>query len=83
MGVEERNNDAIHISNGACNPVAVASAIHRHASEILAEGNGMDPIRDDPAMRLMVHQLAFLMKTSELEDLSVYRELREHCQINQ
>lgn len=59
--MSDRIKDAKHIiDGGACNPVAVAGTIHRHSQAMLQEGTGMTAIRKDPALRLMVYQLAHL-----------------------
>lgn len=58
--IERRNKDALHIIDGACNPVAVAGCIHRHSWEMLEAGAGTDTIKKDPAIRLMVYQLAHI-----------------------
>jgi hypothetical protein len=66
--MRNRFDDAVHISGGACNPVAVAGTIHKHSLEMLRSGSGMDTIRNDPAMRLMVYQLAYLFNVSEFDN---------------
>ena len=53
-----RFQDAIDISAGACNPIAVAGVIHKHLLDMMP--GGMTAMRQDPAIRLMVYQLAFL-----------------------
>jgi hypothetical protein len=53
-----RFQDAIDISAGACNPIAITGVIHKHMLEMLDKG--MTTIRQDPAIRLMVYQLAYL-----------------------
>jgi len=60
--MRNRFDDAVFIQNGACNPVAISGTIHKHCLEMLHSGMGMDTIRQDAAMRLMVHQLAFLFR---------------------
>ena len=65
--MRNRFDDAYFINNGACNPVAVSGTIHKHCLEMLRSGSGMDSIRCDPAMRLMVHQLAYLFNVGEFD----------------
>lgn len=61
--MSKRHGNAILISDGACNPSGIAHAIVEACQEIRAEPHhrGTDELRADPALRLMVHQLAFLM----------------------
>ena len=66
--IQRRNKEAVLISNGACNPEVITVPIHRHLKAMIEDGMGMDAIREDPAIRLMVHQLAFLMSVPELDE---------------
>lgn len=50
--------DALSVSEGACNPIAITGVIHKYMLEMMDKG--MTTIRQDPAIRLMVHQLAYL-----------------------
>lgn len=77
MGLKKRNKDARHIIDGACNPVAIADAIHEHSLEMLSEGEGMDGIRGDPALRLMVYQLAHLFGVFTLPGTEFCRLMSE------
>lgn len=58
----KRHNDAIAIQAGACNPSGIALAIVDACREIReSDGfSGTAQICSDPAVRLMVHQLAFI-----------------------
>lgn len=58
----KRHNDALAIQCGACNPSGIALAIVEACREIRAQQNhkGTAEITSDPAVRLMVHQLAYL-----------------------
>lgn len=69
----KRHSDALFIANGAVNPSAIAMAIFEACQEIRAEPNhkGTQQLYDDPAIRLMVHQLSYLTK-AELIDNSVF-----------
>ena len=64
-----RYNQALDIEAGACNPSGIARTLVRAIAEFQAspEYAGTDSLRADPALRLMVHQLAFLMNTTELD----------------
>lgn len=58
----KRHRDAVAIQHGACNPSAIARSIVSATDEI-RDGKpftGTDQITSDPAIRLMVHQLAFI-----------------------
>lgn len=73
-----RYNDALMIQESACNPKGIANTFLERAREI--EG-GTDDIKNDPALRLIVHQLAFLMGVYQIDnDLTTYGELRQICQ---
>ena len=58
----KRHSDAIAIQLGACNPSGIAHSIVSACQEIRAETGftGTAQITSDPAIRLMVHQLAFI-----------------------
>lgn len=63
----KRYSDAIAISDGASNPSGIAHAIIDACAEIRSEGKGNDAMRYDPALRLMTHQLGFLLGFNEFE----------------
>ncbi len=54
-----RHKDALTIQN-ACNVSGVAHAVIRACQEVRDEGGDGNALYKDPAIRLMVHQLAFL-----------------------
>lgn len=56
----KRHKDALAIQGGACNPVAIVNSMRAAIEEIRAEQPGWDAIREDFALRLMIHQLTFL-----------------------
>jgi hypothetical protein len=68
MQMAKRHRDALLINEGACNPSGIAHAIVDACQEIRAEPNhtGTDQMRRDPALRLMVNQLSFLMGNGEM-----------------
>lgn len=77
-----RFSDAIYISDGACNPVAVAHTINHHMSIMHQNGSSSTEIREDPALRLMVHQLAFLMNVQQLDsEVCAWSHLRHKCEV--
>lgn len=73
----KRFQDAIHIQQGACNIRAIARALANAADE--AAHAGQQP-KDDPAVRLIVHQLAFLCGAGEIDDdMTLYGRLVDAC----
>ena len=60
--MSNRHNDAMTIQLGACNPSGIAHSIVQACCEIRSEPSftGTAQICSDPAIRLMVHQLAFI-----------------------
>lgn len=65
----KRHKDALFIQAGACNPSAIALTFAEACREMraLPGHKGTNELRQDPALRLMVHQLAYLMGISEYE----------------
>jgi hypothetical protein len=78
----KRHLDAIAIQLGACNPSGIALSIVDACREIRAGNgfNGTDQITCDPAVRLMVHQLAFICKADDAHIDEVYGALIEECE---
>jgi hypothetical protein len=79
-----RHSDALAIQAGACNPSGIAHSIVAACAEIRAEPNtGTAQITSDPAVRLMVHQLAFICGViSGAEELArepSYSEAHAEC----
>lgn len=74
-----RYRDALMISDGACNPSGVALAIAQACREIHATGGDTKAIANDPAVRLMVHQLAFICGVPTNETLTAWEEWRTLC----
>ena len=60
--MSQRHKDAVAIADGACNPPAIANAICRGLNEIREnpEGWSTHEMTDDPAIKLMASQLAYL-----------------------
>ena len=78
----KRHDDALFIQQGACNPSGIAHSIVEACQEMRAEPghSGTNEITSDPAIRLMVHQLAFLCHVAEIDSASdVYGKLTEAC----
>ena len=78
----KRNRDALAISDGACNPVAIVNSMVAAIAEMRAQPNfsGWDELRDDPALKLMTHQLAFLQGIPTCESLDDWSEWRKACE---
>ena len=60
--MSHRHSAALAIQEGACNPSGIAHAIINACREIREEPTfaGTTSIKNDPAVRLMVHQLAYI-----------------------
>lgn len=66
-----RHEDALFIIEGACNPVAIAGTIHRHMLDMMKSGADHHAIREDSAIRLMLHQLAYLCQIPVMDHAGV------------
>jgi hypothetical protein len=53
----KRHRDALAIQDGACNPSGIAHSIVEACREVRDRGGN---VTADPAIRLMVHQLAYI-----------------------
>jgi hypothetical protein len=83
--MSKRHADALAISAGACNPSGIASSVVDACQEIRGEpdykSRGTIAITSDPAVRLMVYQLAFLCGAdSRMDVVGVYDTLVKACQ---
>lgn len=77
----QRHQDALLIAEGASNPIGIANAIVRACREITDQpGKGTQDVRKDPAVRLMVHQLAYLVGVPTDESLSDYESWLRDCE---
>ena len=75
-----RHDDALFIQQGASNPAGIARSLVKAIDECHAENMDTASIRNDPAVRLITHQLAYLMGVSQFDDsLSAYRLSMETC----
>jgi len=69
----KRHSDAIAIQDGACNPSGIAHSIIAAIAELRADPGTASTaaICGDSAVRLMVHQLAFICGvTNGIEDMA-------------
>ena len=73
----DRHRAALDIVDpGACNPSGVALALHNACRQAIAEGVSQ---RDDPAIRLIGLQLAYLLQVDRILDSDEYGRLIETC----
>lgn len=72
-------SDAMFIQGGACNPRAIVNTIKDFMAGPLKDLD-TDTLRSDPGLRLMVHQLAYLMNVYEMDSRPlIYSEVSEAC----
>ena len=64
--MSKRHEDALAIQRGASNPVAIARALVSACEEVVRCGEGTQ--REDPAVRLIAHQLASILHVAEFDD---------------
>lgn len=74
----KRHQDAVGIQQGACNPSGVARSLVAAIDEARAENPDTDSVRADPAVRLICHQLAFLLKVDRVD--VDYSRLMAECE---
>ena len=75
----DRHRAALDIVDpGACNPSGVALSLHTACRQAIAEGVSQ---RDDPAIRLIGLQLAYLLSVDRILDTEEYGRLIEHCRV--
>jgi hypothetical protein len=75
----KRHKLAIEIQLGAVNPSAIAHEVIEACRE--AREEGFDA-KTDAAVRLIVHQLAWICNTRQLDnDLSAYHSLMYECRV--
>ena len=71
----DRHADALVIAEtGACNPSGIAITLHHACRQVIREGGRQ---ADDPAVRLIALQLAFLTDTGRILDPADYARLVE------
>lgn len=76
-----RFRDAIAIQAGACNPHGIARSLLSALDECMRENMDTPRTCADPAVRLIAHQLAFLLKVSALDDgYTDYSEATKACE---
>ena len=75
--MSNRFQKALGIQEGACNPSGIAHALLEACQECIKENVSQ---HDDPAVRLIVHQLAHVAGVDEInESFTLYSELTKQC----
>jgi hypothetical protein len=64
---QKRARDAKVAQDGACNPLAIANCLLAHMQTLFEQTKSFTEIREDVALRLIVHQLAYLFRTTEFD----------------
>jgi hypothetical protein len=64
----KRHKDALAAQGGACNSLALANALVSAIREARAESSGFSEADRDPAVRLIAHQLAYLLKLDAIDN---------------
>ena len=73
----DRHADALVIAEaGACNPAGIAATLHQACRQVVHEGGRQ---ADDPAVRLISLQLAFVTNVGRVLDPADYGRLIETC----
>jgi hypothetical protein len=83
--MSKRHSDAIAIQAGACNPSGIAISLLAAIREVMASDGftGTMQVRTDPAVRLICHQLAYLLNVAALDnDLTEYGNAVAACEAN-
>ncbi len=73
----KRHQDALAIQQGACNPSGIARALVAACDE--ARSAGVAP-SEDPAVKLIVHQMAFIVGVPTCEDGLGYAAWTKACE---
>lgn len=75
----KRHRDAIAIQAGACNALAVANALCESIRAVREEGGDWNATHD-PAVQLILHQLAFLVTGRDMPMSLDYSEACDTCE---
>lgn len=77
----KRFKNALAVQQGACNPHAIARTLVEALDEARKEGKSTEIVCLDPAVRLICHQLAFLLRVGEIETgYGIYSALTQQCE---
>lgn len=75
-----RYHNALFIHEGACNPSGITHALLSAIHELHAENADTPTICNDPAVRLIAHQLAWILNLREFDrDLDAYGCALDTC----
>ena len=75
-----RYHNALLIHEGACNPSGITHALLSAIQELHAENADTLTICNDPAVRLIAHQLAWILNLREFDrDLDAYGCALDTC----
>lgn len=77
--IANRHQDAIDIQN-APNPAGIAWALHAAFREVIAEGGDTNAQKEDPACRLILHQLTYLLDVGGGLSLTDYNKCVAQCE---
>jgi hypothetical protein len=78
----KRHDDALYINERAVNLVAISYTLHETMQAMLRELGSVDRTRKDPAVRIILHQLAFLCEMTGGYDLDEYSKYVAECYAN-
>lgn len=79
-----RFRDAVQIQAGASNPIAVSRALVRAIDAVREENGDTKAICNDPACRMIAHQLAYLLGVPALDaGTGEYSRVMEVCEQRQ
>ena len=80
--MSRRHANALAIIEGACNPSGIALSIAEACKELRAEPDhpGTEYLIADPAIRLMVYQLAFICRSDDAYITKEYSILVKACE---
>lgn len=81
----KRHRDAILCSDGACNPRAIINGMAQALTEMV-DGNGhyldTPTVCSDPALKLMTHQLCYLLGIPTCESPEAWALWRRACGVS-
>jgi hypothetical protein len=78
--LRNRYHNALLIQEGACNPSGITHALLSAMQELHAENADTPTICNDPAVRLIAHQLAWILRLSEFDrDFGAYWRALDTC----
>lgn len=76
-----RFKEALFIDAGAGNLTAITSTLLRMCKEVMKETQCTERVWKDPAIRLVVHQMAHLTNVHDvISSISKYTEVVDKCQ---